>query len=336
MRRHLLAAASAILLITGASASAETAAPRPAAGIPVIAETIASFDRADPARRRFGDLEFRGGLVLTSPHRDFGGISAIRVQGDGSRFIAATDRGHWLTGRIVYDGDRPVRLADVVIAPMLGPDGRPLAQRGWRDVEALAQDGETVVAGVERANRILRFDFGRDGVRARGRPIAAPAAVSALPHNLGLECLEFMPRDLAQGGALIAISERDLDPNGNIRGFLIGGSTPGEFSVKRHDGFDVTDCAVLPGGDLLVLERHFTMLAGVSSRLRRVALATLRPGGLVDGPYVLKADMRQEIDNLEGLSVHRAGDGGIVLTLVSDDNFSLLQRTLLLQFTLAE
>jgi hypothetical protein len=31
--------------------------------------------------------------------------------------------------------------------------------------------------------------------------------------------------------------------------------------------------------------------------------------------------------------VHRAGDGATVLTLISDDNFSPLQRTVLLQFT---
>jgi hypothetical protein len=39
---------------------------------------------------------------------------------------------------------------------------------------------------------------------------------------------------------------------------------------------------------------------------------------------------------MEGLSVHRLPGGEVVLTLVSDDNFSVLQRTLLLQFTLAE
>ena len=32
--------------------------------------------------------------------------------------------------------------------------------------------------------------------------------------------------------------------------------------------------------------------------------------------------------------MHRNADGDIVLTLISDDNFSILQRTLLLQFRL--
>jgi hypothetical protein len=39
---------------------------------------------------------------------------------------------------------------------------------------------------------------------------------------------------------------------------------------------------------------------------------------------------------MEGLDVHRDADGALVLTMISDDNFSLLQRTLLLQFRLVE
>jgi hypothetical protein len=51
---------------------------------------------------------------------------------------------------------------------------------------------------------------------------------------------------------------------------------------------------------------------------------------------LIEAEMAFQIDNMEGLSVHRAADGALVLTLISDDNFSIIQRTLLLQFTLAE
>jgi len=55
---------------------------------------------------------------------------------------------------------------------------------------------------------------------------------------------------------------------------------------------------------------------------------------LVDGRELMFADMGSQIDNMEGVSVHRDSSGALVLTLLSDDNFSLLQRTLLLQFTL--
>jgi hypothetical protein len=38
----------------------------------------------------------------------------------------------------------------------------------------------------------------------------------------------------------------------------------------------------------------------------------------------------------EGIDAHVTPEGDTVLTMVSDDNFSLIQRTLLLQFTLVE
>ena len=70
--------------------------------------------------------------------------------------------------------------------------------------------------------------------------------------------------------------------------------------------------------------------------MRRIALEHISAGALVDGPVLLEADLGYEIDNTEALSVHRGAAGETVLTLVSDDNFSIIQRTLLLQFILKE
>ena len=66
-----------------------------------------------------------------------------------------------------------------------------------------------------------------------------------------------------------------------------------------------------------------------------MSLKSVALGVTIDGPSIFEADLGYEIDNLEGIDAHTAADGSIVLTLVSDDNFSLLQRSLLLQFTLA-
>jgi len=145
-----------------------------------------------------------------------------------------------------------------------------------------------------------------------------------------------LPNGLPLAGTLIAISERGLDRDGNLIGFLVGGPAPGQFSVRRTDGFDVSDAALLPSGDLLLLERKFSLLAGVGIRIRRVALASVAPGAVIDGPSIFNADLDQEIDNMEGLDAHVTPQGDTVLTMVSDDNFSIVQRTLLLQFTLTE
>lgn len=310
-------------------------APDPPTRIEITARPILAFDPREPQRTQFGPLTFRGGLSLSSSHQHFGGISAIRVAADGARFLGISDKGRWLTGRIVYQGTRPVRIADAEMAPALAWDGRPLAAHGWFDTESIAQDGGTVWVGIERVNRIVKFDFGTHGLRARAEPIPVPVGIQRLPSNKGLECLVFVPRDMPLGGTLMAISERGLDRDGNLMAFLLGGPSPGEFSVKRVGDFDVSDCAITPKGDLLLLERSFSRLKGVGMRIRRVPLSGIKVGTTIDGPALIEADMNFQIDNMEGLSVHRA-DGVLVLTLISDDNFSIIQRTLLLQFTLAE
>ena len=229
---------------------------------------------------------------------------------------------------------RPIAIADAEMAPILGPDGRPVAsRRNWYDTEALADDGGTLYVGIERAHEILRFDYGRDGLRARGQPVGVPPAMKSLPSNRGIECLVAPPKGQPLAGTLIAISERGLDPAGNILGFLIGPQA-GTFTVKRSDEFDISDCALTPRGDLLLLERRFSWTRGLAIRIRRVPLSRVAPRAVLDGPDVIVADMGYQIDNFEGMSVHRAADGALVLTLISDDNFSPLQRTLLLQFTM--
>jgi hypothetical protein len=329
----LLGGAILLALLAG-SAQILTAAEPPVA-IEIAARPIAAFDNGDSSRRQFGLLEFRGGLVLHSAYRHFGGISAIRVASDGARFIALTDKGWWLRGRILYEAMRPMGIAEAEMAPLLGPDGKRLAARGWYDAEAIAQDGGTLYVGIERVHQIVRFNYEKDGLLARGYPIALPRAVRSLPANKGLEALVFVPEGFL-AGTLIAISERGLDQAGDIKAFLIGGPMPGGFAVKRSADFDITDAALLPGGDLLVLERRFSWSGGLAIRIRRIALTGIKPGALVDGAVLFEADLGYEIDNMEGLSVHRSAGGETVLTLISDDNFSLLQRTLLLQFTLAE
>ena len=311
--------------------------PRDPAGvqrIAISAQAIEAFDPRNTSRKRFGALEFRGGLVLESPARSFGGISALRVRADGQNFISVTDKGYWLRGRIVYRGAAPIAITDAEMAPMLGPDRRPLKNRGWYDAESLAVDGGTLYVGIERVHRIVRFDYGRDGLLARGIPIPVPLGFRTLPSNGSLECLVMPPPGGPLGGTLVMVSEHGLDARGNILGFLIGGGGDGSFSFKRTDDFDVSDCALTPNGKLLSLERRFSWTSGLAMRIRSVPLAVLKPGASVDGPELILADMGHQIDNMEGLSVHRAPDGALVLTVISDDNFSPLQRTVLLQFTL--
>jgi len=74
-----------------------------------------------------------------------------------------------------------------------------------------------------------------------------------------------VPKGFALAGTLLAISERGLDAQGNILAFLVGGKTPGQFTVRRTDNFDISDAVLLPSGDLLLLERNSPCSAASAS-----------------------------------------------------------------------
>jgi hypothetical protein len=167
-------------------APAAAQVPRPADGprpIAIAARPIPSFGARDQSLSRFGKLAYRGGLELTSTDKAFGGLSGLQVMADGRRFIAVTDRGNWLRGEIRYDGAKPAGIVNAEMAPMLDTRDRPLARRGWYDTEAMTANGGMLYVGIERVQRIVRFDYGRDGLSARGKPVPVPPAFSKLPSN---------------------------------------------------------------------------------------------------------------------------------------------------------
>ena len=79
-----------------------------------------------------------------------------------------------------------VILADHQLKPDIGAG---IARR-WYDTESIAQDGDTLYVGIERVHQIVRFDYGRSGLLARGQPIAVPPTLKQLPSNGSIEALE--------------------------------------------------------------------------------------------------------------------------------------------------
>lgn len=330
-RRGLLGGLGAAVVGTPALAQSVEPGRIP---IAVSARPIEHFEPRSPGRRRFGQLAFRGGLALSGGHPRFGGLSGLSRSRGGADLVAITDNGFWLTAKVATRNGRLAGLDEAELAPILGTSGRPLHRSRYYDTESLSIADGVAYIGVERTHDILRFDWAKEGVEARARIVAAPREIKRLPNNRGLEAIGIAPAEHPLAGALIAIAERSGREDEPTAGFVIGGRQPGPFQVRRHDGFDITDLAFLPGGDLVLLERWYKPLRGVGMRIRRVPGASLRPRAMLDGPHLIEADLGQEIDNMEGLSVHQA-QGKTILTLVSDDNFSFLQRTLLLEFELA-
>jgi hypothetical protein len=338
----LLAGAGAALL--PARARAEEKDPPPPTSIETIeinAQPIAHFERGNPEAKRFGPLEFRGGLVLASPSPNFGGWSGLVMEADGKSLLAISDVGSWMSADVVYQGKRPTRLTRARLGPLLGSRGQPLKDKREQDAEGLTllegnlQSG-VVLISFERLHRIGRFPVRKGEVGAPVGYLKLPIEARGMRENQGIEAVAVLqggPRK----GSIVAFAERFTRGSGYHTGWIWVGSEPHKLQLEDIDGFNITDATSLPDGSLLVLERYFRWTEGVKMRLRHIPAKEIAPGARISGRVLFQGDSSFEIDNMEGLSVHRSADGETILSLISDDNFNhLLQRTVFLQFALVE
>lgn len=348
---RILAPALGLALLVAATLG--LTAPDPAsAKIPYLApgpqpvalsvKPIPYFRIGYPEQYRFGTLEYIGGLELWSRNRNFGALSSLVTLDDGDRIIAITDNGLWFDAYLTIDAaGQMTGMHDARLAPMMDPGGRPMMSERDADAESLALAGwpkdPHLLVGFERDHRIESFPLDLRNFSTTGTRLKIPRAISRLRHNTGLEAIAVPPPSCPLGDAIVAIAERDRNRSADIPGWIIGGSHPGRFRVRRIGDYSITDSAFLPDGDLLILERQFNFSEGIGMRIRRIPCDALRGRGTIDGAILLEADLGYQIDNMEGLTVHTdARTGKTVLTLVSDDNRSILQRTLLLRFELAD
>jgi hypothetical protein len=334
----LTAAAAAFVIVPALADKPLTVLDGPTTTI-VTAIPI-DFDRDKPERKEFGKLVFRSGLNLYAKSAHFGGYSAMALDASGTTLLAVSDAGTWLRANLDYDGRKLKGLSDVVLGPILGADGKPLRDDTQRDSEGMTLIGGDTKQGAayvsfERKQRIARYPFTQDSFGPPSGTVPLPAGAKPMSANRGIEAMAVIRAGKLKG-TLVAFSERLTDKNGNLQGWLIGGPTPGGIALKRLGGFDITDAAALPDGSMVVLERRFRYSEGVQMRIRRVAASEIKRGALIAGEVLLEANDSLNIDNMEAIAAHRRASGETVITLMSDDNFSGLQRTLIMQFTLPE
>lgn len=318
----------------------EPAAAAPASGM-IASSGFSPIDvTAIPIRiEGGGGLEPVAAFELRSADASFGGLSALfRQKGrqDGRLYAVSDKRAH------LFELD-VARRPDGVIAGLRGARAGRLQDGSGRalfgssaDAEsaALTPDGRLWI-GFERSDRILGYE--RIGGPATARAASLPTA--GIGYNKGIEALA-----ADASGALLAIAEEPLaEAPDRLTGWRLTERGAVRFSIDALDGFAATGADIGPDGALYLLERRFRVWSGVHMRLRRfgperlAALAKAAPGNVVDlgsGEVLGRLSGAEGIDNMEGLLVEPDGAGGLLFTLVSDDNFSPLQRTILVQLRL--
>lgn len=311
-----------------------TSAAAEAVELPVASHTISNFTFGSD-QRTFGKLEFLGGLSYSSSNPLLGAVSAIRFRADRQSFVAVLDTGHWLTGRIERDAEgRLSGLADLKARSMRNSEGQDENVKYQMDAEGLALGKGEALVSFEFVHRIDAYpDPGfMDAKPARSLPLPFP--MRELRTNRGMETLAMSPQTGPLGAVPVTVTERSLDADGNVFAAVLDGPLAGTFAVKRNDPWDITDGAFLPNGDLLLLERRFRLSDGIGMRIRRIDGRKICPGAVVDGEVLIDVDLSHQIDNMEGLDVVAMAQDDIRIIVVSDDNHSILQRNLMLEFRL--
>ena len=207
---------------------------------------------------------------------------------------------------------------------------------GWtkadRDSESMAIDPSSGRAwvGFESATSLWRYATGFR--RAEGT--VASGGMRQWAEGGGPETLVRYP-----DGRFVTIAETSHWPQHRGRAGLmfagdpVAGTRPVRFDYRPPAGYSPSDAAVLPNGALLVLNRRFDLPFRWSAKLTLVPAGAIRAGAIVKGREIATLAPPLVTDNYEGVAVTREG-GATIVWLVSDDNQSRLQRSLLLKFRL--
>lgn len=315
-----LAVLGLVLLIAGPAAAEP----------PVMAARGVTLAPAEPGRVDLGALKFLGGLELSSEDPRFGGWSAGAANADLSEVVLVGDQASVLRLRLRRKaGGDGLEAEAVELAPLLGPDGVPLAGQMAVDAESLVALPEGAYAvGFEHDHRVWLYEEGLAGLPGAD---LAPPELAILPEsslNSGAEALAW------HEGLWVLILEGEAGSE-STRAFLGEEGAWRELPYVLTDGFQVTDAAFLEEGDLLVLERFYAPETGPKARLRRIAAADLTGVRALTGPLLAEFARPLTVDNYEVLLAGRDSEGPLLL-LASDDNFNPRQRSLVMLFRLLE
>lgn len=274
-----------------------------------------------------GTMRFVRGWQLTSPHSRFGGFSALARIGP-DRFQLVGDNGYGVRLTLNPAGGD---ARDVRILAMPAPGGQP-RRKSRVDMEAMVFDpvsGKSWVA-LEGIEQVWRLDPGLRRVESRRRLPAAD-----WPANRGPEAMA----RLADARTLIFSEDAHDDPRGREALVYTGdpavpGPPPQRFFYDAQGKGLVSDAAPLPDGRVLLVHRRlgfdpvFTTIIAIldPADIRKDAVLRSRTIGRV--PHALA-------ENYEGAAVS-VDEGRTILWLVSDNNFNIWQRSLLLQFELVD
>ncbi len=320
----------AFLLLPDAPGRADTAAQAASPGLQVDVSAERLTRLPGEVVKALGDrLVVEAAFSLTSAHGGFGGLSGIWIAPDGGHMIAVSDIGQRWQARLHHDDDG--RLIDLDGWSVADLPRLPEEDGGsrWIDSEALTGDGQGgLIVAYEGRHRLRRWQL--DSLGATPERMMLPSGLGG-PSNSGIEALSTLA-----GGRLFAVAERVGAWGGEgLMGWVIDGETADDLVYIQGQNLAPTGADRL-GNMVYVVERGFSLLGGFRTRIVSLSADAIQPGARLESRELAAAFRWGDFgENFEAIAARRGADGRILLYLLSDDNFSFLQDTLLVQLSLS-
>ncbi len=279
----------------------------------------AELGGAGARERNVSGMTLSGAWQLEADSAEFGGLSGLDVLESGS-LLAVTDDGKFVWIGIDPETGAPDGLG--AMAYMRGEAGKIFPNKRAADSEDLTVRDGLAFVSFEQDHRIAAYDLESCGTAAHAAPVAALGKVvdgNILANNRGPEALAFSDQTMLVG---FETHEKGGSPIGRvlIDGTLTDLKRTQQSSLYVLTGMDSQD------GLTASLFRAYDPVRGTRAILR-----------LEDGAdRIAEANLKNPlpVDNFEGVAIGDSPTGATRIWLISDDNFSSDQRTLLLAFDL--
>ncbi|RZJ28614.1 MAG: Tat pathway signal protein [Brevundimonas sp.] len=320
----LRGAVAALALLALSACATVTALPPTTAPLPGWTAATAGtrpITLGLPGGARLDDgVRFAGGIeIVLDDASPLHSLSDLKLIDGEQGFVSVSDAGDLVRGRLVLD--RRGRLTGVEglqYRRLTLLDGAPIVDKVDGDAEGLLVSGGDLFVSFERNHRIWNYGA-LDALRERPAEVRHPDA--DFPLNDGMEGIS----------------------TGQTGGWRVTGENGGVWDCRPAACAVVVPVSAVPATDAdfrttgldrdpagpgyYVLQRLFRAPADVRAHVRHMA-----PDGTL-GPVLVELKLPGTTDNFEGLAAV-AHDGGTRLYILSDDNTSKKQRTLLLAFDL--
>ncbi|MGD2131526.1 MAG: esterase-like activity of phytase family protein [Maricaulaceae bacterium] len=352
------AAAQPLDQVADAGATAPRLRPEPPTNLPPLEPAVGACEPAPitSPQASFGELMFLRGFELLPNTGDFGGLSgliAAQPLGLGvyadepDFFIALTDSGRLATLSLrALQTDPQIECGLLSIAD---PSGAPLPGQHADDSEGLArlpsggwlvsferEHRMSALVGGEAPREATIYTFDNHGlednqslealtVLADGQILAGAETPSILgrPHPVW-RLPPVNEDDLASAAAGAPAREAPRSPT---------------FRIADPNGYALVGMDTTARGNLITLHRFYTDRTGVRIRVGFLPRDVAEGGtGVQDVAEIAAFDQDSPIpiDNFEGVATRPGADGLTEIWIVSDNNFSQSQKTLLYGFTFDE